>query len=138
MDSLSHVKNEKSMLRIEQSAEYTKLVAFINEFLDIGDSEKTQKYLNYLIKDLKILTLADSNKKIEKEKKKAEEAKKQHESMRDSTMSKLSTFKKLPEQKEFEDKDSALSFGSHDDEDILDLPYEHQSTRATLFSETQD
>ena len=56
-DALSHVKNEKTMLRIEETQEFTKLVAFINDFLSLQDLDKSRKYVRYLIKDLKIFSL---------------------------------------------------------------------------------
>ena len=72
MESLSHVKNEKTMLKIEEQPEFTKLVAFINEFLEIKDHAKGKDYVNYLIDDLKIFSLLQmSNKYSEKEEKKA-------------------------------------------------------------------
>ena len=37
-DALSHLKNEKTMLKISQSPEYQKLVTFLNGFLDINDA----------------------------------------------------------------------------------------------------
>jgi len=36
-DALAHLKNEKTMLKIEETPHYTSLVAFVNEFLEIGD-----------------------------------------------------------------------------------------------------
>lgn len=45
------------MLKLDQDPELTKLVSFINDFLEIGDLTKAQGYVKYLLEDLKILTL---------------------------------------------------------------------------------
>lgn len=59
MESLSHLKNEKTMSKIESAPEFNKLVDFLNEFLQIGDSAKAKAYVNHLIYDLKILSLLE-------------------------------------------------------------------------------
>ena len=56
-DALSHVKNEKQMLSLEETAEFSKLVDFINNFLQIGNMDKSREYVQYLIKDLQIMSL---------------------------------------------------------------------------------
>lgn len=63
MESLSHVKNEKTMQKIDEQPEFTKLVAFVNEFLDIKDLAKSKNYVNYLIDDLKIFSLLEMSNK---------------------------------------------------------------------------
>ena len=75
-DALSHVKNEKQMLKIEETDEYIKLVAFIDEFLDIKNLENTRSYVSYLINDLKIFTLIPSSvrSKLAKKDKKLEDS----------------------------------------------------------------
>ena len=86
-DALSHLKNEKTMLKISQAPEYQKLVAFINQFLEINDVEKTKQYINYLIKDLKIFSLiapADRN-----------SAKKVNEMIKNKSVKKIQTEEKL-------------------------------------------
>ena len=40
---------------------------YINQFLDINDGEKARDYLNYLIKDLKLLSLVNPKIKEQKE-----------------------------------------------------------------------
>ena len=68
MESLTHVKNEKTMLKAEAAPEFTRLVAFINDFLGIGDLDKSRGYVQYLIGDLKMLSLLQYAKKPESKK----------------------------------------------------------------------
>lgn len=112
MESLAHVKNEKTMNNINEAPEFKKLVNFINEFLEIGDHEKSKGYVNYLISELKILSLLElSNKNFLKdiEKKEVQNKKKQNKRNLHNI--------KLPKQKNFEDIDSAISFGEHSADD---------------------
>ena len=69
-DALSHVKNEKKMMKIEETDEFTKLVAFINQFLGLDDLEKSRKYVYHLIKDLKIFSLIAPSERAKKKKQK--------------------------------------------------------------------
>ena len=62
MESLTHVKNEKKMLKTEVAPEFTKLVVFINDFFGIGDLDKSRGYVQYLIEDLKMLSLLEYSK----------------------------------------------------------------------------
>ena len=57
MESLSHVKNDKTQLRVDEVEEFKILVNFINNFLGISDAEKAKAYVLYLINDLKIFSL---------------------------------------------------------------------------------
>ena len=57
MESLSHVKNVKTQLRVDEVEEFKILVSFINNFLGISDAEKAKAYVLYLINDLKIFSL---------------------------------------------------------------------------------
>lgn len=49
MESLAHVKNEKTMLTVTEVPEFAKLAAFINDYSNIGDLEKAQDYVKYLL-----------------------------------------------------------------------------------------
>lgn len=59
MESLSHLKNEKTMSKIETAPEFNKLVDFLDDFLGIGDAAKAKAYVNHLIYDMKILSLLE-------------------------------------------------------------------------------
>ena len=78
MESLAHVKNVKTMLKMDEAPEFGKLVNFVDGFLNIGDAAKTKDYVKYLIGELKILSLlelANKNFSREEEKKLAKEEK---------------------------------------------------------------
>ena len=129
MESLSHVKNEKTMLQLEQQPEFTKLVAFVNDFLDIGDLQRSRDYVNYLIDDLKILSLLELSNKTTKQDKKTRRAQFDEEVKQERAPK-----QKLNEQKAFEDKDSAISFGTHSADGSDEEELESQETRASFFN----
>ena len=63
MESLAHVKNEKTMMQVSEVPEFTKLAAFINEYTSIGDLAKAKDYTAYLFSEYNLLSLLSHSKK---------------------------------------------------------------------------